>query len=496
MPLLADPSEDVRLRASSALHEFEELDPRHLPALIAAHKRGLDVAEAIARTGSEEALRYLESGWSTGDEPNQTRWALPLLGIRAQPFLLRRLEACRKACSRDEAQSLLYALDRIGPLPEAAKAVIHDVALAPSTEPKLRDEMETQLIDRHDPAAVPILVRRLAALRGTENEDWGAAHLLEEVYLHEKSAREPAGPYILHYLSQPKLRRARIMAVAAAWVTGYRAAVPALRALLAEAESDWLLAYDSIYALARLGGSEARPEIARLAREHWYRPVRNQARRALNRFDGGRIELPELSGKEDRSYHSGDLHFDVDLDRADDCRFDRAAETLRAGREAPVPVRWPRAGAVRVELEPPPESVPEPLGKGEALPAYGAVTLDWRRRDGRILGVDGGHWIGGIYEIDAGGARRPVLTENVLAVFAVPGSLFVVVKGFSSEENGDLWRLSPTKPFRILDGPLRLPATPTHYALTSDHSLLIRTMRGDLSVSRKGRPLRPRACRR
>jgi hypothetical protein len=495
VPLLAHPSEEIRRLAASAIDEFEALDPRHASALIDARVRGLSVAEAIARTGSEEALQYLQSAWSVGDEDDPARWALPLFGRRAEPFLMRRLAACRQGCSRREADAILYALDKIGPLPDEARALIRDVAAAESTSPELRREMEDQLIERHDPAALPILVRRLAALRGTENEDWGAAHLLQEIYLHDDAAREPAGPYIRHYLSQPKLRRARLMAVATAWVTGYRPAIPSLRALLAEAESDWLLAYDSIYALAELGGSDARPEIARLARDHWYRPVRNQARRALNRFDGGGIELPELRGKEERSYYGGDLHFAVDLDRAEDCRFERAAPTLRARRDAPVSVRWPRSGAVRVELEPPPDRVPGPLGWGQALPAYGVVTLDWRRPDARIVGVDGGHWIGGIYEVGPGGAPRPVLTENVLAVFAVPGSLFVLVKGFSSEENGDLWRLSPREPFRILDGPLRLPATPTHYALTSDRTLLIRTMRGDVVVSRNGRLLRPRACR-
>lgn len=494
MPLLEHPSEEVRRLAASAIDEFETVDPRHVPALIAARSRGLPVAEAIARTGSEEALRYLQSAWSVGDEEDPARWALPLLGRRAEPFLMRQLARCRQGCTRREADAILYALDKIGPLPDAARALIREVATSESTGPELRQEMEDQLIYRHDPAALPILIRRLAALRGTENEDWAAAHLLREIYLHDDAAREPAGPYILHYLSQPQLRRARLMAVATAWVTGYRPAVPRLRALLAEAETDWLLAYDALYALAELGGSEARPEVARLARSHWYRPVRNQARRALNRFDGGRIELPELRGKEEHSYYSGDLHFAVDLDRAEDCRFDRAAGTLRVGRDAPVPVRWPRRGAVRIELEPPPDRVPGPLGRGEALPAYGVVTLDWRRDDARIVGVDGTNWIGGIYEVGAGAAPRPVLTENVLAVFAVPGSLFVFVKGFSIEDNGDLWRLSASEPFRILDGPLRLPATPTHYALASDRTLIIRTMRGDVAVDRNGRLLRPRAC--
>jgi hypothetical protein len=88
VPLLAHPSQEVRRLASIALDQFDEIEPRHLPALIAAHRRGLDVAEPIARTGSDEALRYIEAGWSEGDGPNESSRVLPLFGRRAEPFLL------------------------------------------------------------------------------------------------------------------------------------------------------------------------------------------------------------------------------------------------------------------------------------------------------------------------------------------------------------------------------------------------------------------------
>jgi hypothetical protein len=185
-------------------------------------------------------------------------------------------------------------------MPEQARAVIRSVAAAPSTAPKLRQEMEDQLIFRANPAAVPIIVRRLGELRGKENEEWMAAGLLERLGSHGEGAIAGAGPEILYYLSRRDLRQARLAAIEIAWEIDYRGAVPQLRAVLADADRDWLGAYQALSAIAELGGREARPDIARLARGHWYRPVRHSARRALNRLDGGAFELPGRRGREER----------------------------------------------------------------------------------------------------------------------------------------------------------------------------------------------------
>ncbi|MEA3015634.1 MAG: hypothetical protein QOI38_356, partial [Sphingomonadales bacterium] len=311
VPLLEHPSAEVRRLAAIALDQFEQLKPQHLPALIAAHRRGLDVAASIARTGSEEALRFIEAAWSVADDGHNARSALILFGRRAEPFLMRQLERCRQGCSGMEMQTILYALDRIGPLPERAREMIREVAASGTAPPDLRRAMEEQLIDRTDPAALPIIVRRLGALRGDPYEDAAAFRLLERLRYHGEAGRDAGGPLILSYLSRTELRRARREAVVASWVVGYRPAVPALRAMLAEAENDWLLAYNALFALAQLGGREARPEIARLARDHWHLPVRNNARRALNMLDGGTFALPEL-GDERRGSYVGELRFAAD----------------------------------------------------------------------------------------------------------------------------------------------------------------------------------------
>ena len=495
VPLLAHPSDEISRRAAWALGQFEgEFDPRHLPALIAAHKRGLRVAEMIARTGSDEALRYLQSVSVPGGDDNGALWALPLLGRRAEPFLLRELERCRKGCSRLAADALLNTLGKIGPMPDQAKAVVRDVAASGSADPVLRREMEDQLIDRAEPEALPIIVRRLAALRGVEHEEWLAADLLEQVRRHGEGAGASAGPLVLYYMSRPEMRRSRNAAVVTSWVINYRPAVPALRRLLAEADRDWLLAYDTVWALAELGGLEARPEIARLARRHWYRPVRNNARRALNKLGGGEFELPELPG-EMRGAYAGELNFAVDVDSVQDCRFERASETLRFGRNAPVPVRRPRRGAVRVEIEAPPQQGVAPLGKAPGRPPYGTVTLDWRRAGGRVVGVDGKRWDGGLFVAEANGALRPILPHSVLAAFEMSDGLLILT-GDSTRPSGegDAWRLRKQGSLDVVDGPLRLPAAAKGFALASDGTLLVRTYRGDVAIGRSGRLMRPRPC--
>jgi hypothetical protein len=494
--LLDHPSGEVRRRASRALEKFEALDPRHTPALIAAHRRGLEVEEAIARTGSDEALRYLQSAWTTGEDDNhRARSALPMLGRAAEPFLLRELARCRSACSRREAQQILYALGRIGPLPDEAMAIVREVATAESTEPQLRLEMEDALIDRRDPLGLPFLVRRLEAVRGTEYENWTAARLLEEIYQYDEAAQAPAGALILHYLTQRDLRVARTAAAVAAWSIQYRPAIPVLRAALADADRDWLFAYQALAALAELGGREARPEIARLARGHWYRPVRNSARRALRMLDGGPFELPEVGAKDQRGPFAGELNFAADLDAVLDCRFDRAVGKLTFGRGAPVRNGAPRHRAIRIDFDPPSPEASTAAKRSAGSPPPGLVTLDWNRGTDRILGIDAGRWEGGLFVVDPNGDRRRVLAANVLAAFYMADNLFVITGDSSHRfDDADLWRLKAAGPLAVADGPLRLPASPTGYALASDRTLLIRTQRGDVALTPRGRLLPPRSC--
>lgn len=494
VPLLAHPSELVRRRASWALEEFEEIDPRHAPALIAAHRRGLDVAKPLARTGSDEALRYLQSAWTTGEDDDKgVRDALPKLGPRAGPFLLSELARCRRACSRREAGQILYALDRIEPLSDEAMAIVREIATAESTEPQLRLEMENALIGRGDPSGLPILVRRLESVRGDQYENWTAAQLLQQIHQYDEAAQGPAGALILHYLRQRDLPVARTAAAVAAWATDYRAAIPVLRAALADADRDWLFAYQAIAALAELRGEEARPEIARLARDHWYRPVRHNARRALSMLDGGTFELAELRGKEERGPYAGKLNFAADVAAVRDCRFDTASRTRRFGRDAPVTIRWPRRGAVRLELETAPEEKLTALGKAPGLPQLGSVTLDWHRAGERIVGIDGDRMGGGLFAADSAGTLRRLVAGNVVAGLVLDGDLLIVV-GERFSDTGDLWRLRTGEAVALVDGPLRLPANPTGLALTSDRTLLIRTDRGDVAVGARGRLLPPRPC--
>lgn len=494
MPLLADSSAEVRRLAAVALDQFETLDPRHLPALIAAHRQRLDVADPIARTGSDQALRYLEAAWAVDDEADSARWALPLFGTRAHPFLLRQLERCRQTCSRREADALLYAFDRIGPLPDAARAVILEVAASETADPELRREMEDQLIFRWDPTALPILNRRLLALRGNAYEDWQAASLIERIGGYGQSARASAGPIILSYLSRSDLRHARIAAVVATWAIEYRPAVPVLRALLAEADGDWHLAYDALFALAELGGDEARPEIERLARSHWYAPVRNNARRALNRLNGGAFELPEQAG-EQRGPYAGGLNFYVDVDPVRDCRFDAADSVRHFGRTAPVPLGGSRRGTVRVAFDPLPAAPLTALGEAPDLAPAGRVTLDWNRGGERIVGIDAEQWDGGLYVAEANRRPRRILTGNVLGAFEATNGIYVVTGDSFRHVEGDLWQLRTGDTIVAARAPLRLPASPTGYALTGDGTLLIRTERGDVAVASDGRLLAPHACR-
>ncbi|HEX8217026.1 MAG TPA: hypothetical protein VF577_06145, partial [Allosphingosinicella sp.] len=395
-----------------------------------------------------------------------------------------------------QASALLHSLYRIdGPLPASARDVIRNIAASPSADPELKREMEDQLIFLFDRQALPILIRRLEASRGAEHEDLIAARLIDSIQHHHEAARRPAGPLLLSYLARPDLRQARLEAVITSLVIEYRAAIPALRPLLAEDERDWLATYHALWALAELDAVEARPVVARVARDHWYLPVRNNARRALNMLDGGAFELPELGDQDDRGGFAGELNFARDLDAERDCRFDRAQEIRRIPPGMPVPAEWPREGAVRIELEEPTLVARQILGAVHDLQQRAMVTLLWQRGGERLVGVDADRFNGGLFAIGAGGRVRRLFEPNVLAAFALDGTILLLTgDGGGADSGGDLWVLPARGPLAPAEGRLRLPARPKAFAFASDRTLLVRTDRGDVAVTPAGRLRRPQTC--
>jgi len=164
LPLLSHPHSEVRKRAAFALRSFERIDPRHLPALIDAYRRGETwLPVAIAATGSDEALRFLQREFLREKGDGQVTFALARFGRRAEPFLVERLMRCRKGCRYDFARRALNLLADLGPVLGSVDDLVREVALSARTDPKLMRMMQDRLIAYRSPEGLKLVLDKLDA---------------------------------------------------------------------------------------------------------------------------------------------------------------------------------------------------------------------------------------------------------------------------------------------------------------------------------------------
>jgi HEAT repeat protein len=495
--LLKHENSEVRKRAAYGLRQFARIDERHLPELIRAFRAGeVWLPAAIARTGSDSALRFLQDELLGEESPDQIRYALTLLGRRSEPFLIDQLVRCRTSCPIEHGEEALRTLSELGPLSGPAVEAIQALAALKSAPEALRVSMEDALIFHRQPPGVDILLGRLAAEETKAGRDFNLSLIIDKLGDYESRA-EHAGPALLPLLARRDLPDARAEAVLTLGRIGHRPAVPALVALLDEAEPDWLLGYNAVESLARLGATDAKGQISRLARAHWFRPVRNNAARALSLLSGSRFELTGVSGRDtEPDYLSLDLRFREDTRPERHCGFGEGHGTDPIQLRPRAPVTWPDAGVRLAAFAPPPaETAREVMTKVKAFAMRGGeVTLlePWKG-DGWLIGINAGEWGGGLYLIDRRGRPSEVIGTNVIGGLRLGGQVYVLT-GLAHLifDEGRLWRLAPDG--RKAVSSIRLPARPRRVAISSDRTLLIRTSRGDVAVTEDGRPKAVEPC--
>jgi hypothetical protein len=498
--LLRDPHPEVRRRAAYALRGLPAIDPRHLPAMIAAYRRGEGwLPVAIAATGSDPALRFLEQAFLEKPRDDQIRFALARFGRRAEPFLIRQLARCRAICEPALAFPVLGVLRELGTLSPAAIAAILEVARSPRVDARIREAAENEIIRLRRPEGLDMLLARLSAAAGRPNADFEASLVLEDIGDYGPAALG-AAPAVRAYLSDPLPSEARAEAALSLGRIGDAAAIPPLVALLAQAESDWLLAYNIAESLGRLRAGAAKGGLERLAASHWFRPVRNNAARALNSLAGGPFELPgKGAGDGPPDFISVDLRFAADQDPERDCGFPEGGPAIPYPQTELAQVRWPERGSAAIALTPPPAALPDPVRRAAAGLQLRSRGLKLLVPDGSgwLAGVDNGEWGGGLYRIDASGAVNMLIEDNFTAAFRF-GEHIYVVTGLAHMvlNHGFMWRLGGEGVKIVVSAPLRLPGRVASFALSSDRLLLMRTNLGDVAIDEDGRPRRPAAaCR-
>lgn len=485
MKLLDDPDPVVRARAARALSVFPRIEARHAPTLMRLFQAGVPLQGALARTGTDEALALL---WSR-------------LAVRAG------MEACRDGTSEAlcwEFDQLLRQYPELAPL---AAGLMEEIARSARADAKTKERALGWLVVARHPYGLAVGMERLRAVAPL-----AATHVAAQVLTAEPPAASyldsdgiamvgaygpaaiAAGPLAAPFLEARGLPGARAAAALTVGQIGYAPAAATLLAQQADFETDWFLAYNAAESLGRLGVGE--DVLRAMARDHWSRPVRNNARRGLNFMRTGSFTLPGVAGE--GAPWEGSFFLPV-RHAADDLRDSTGkATSCPATASRPYPqfrpaAPWPSRSVGAVLLE---RQRAEAAQVRRFLTSHPTLKLP---RDyppvlaaplGRywIVGTSAGEWGGAVHALGPGGEVRTLVKDNALAVFPLDDGLLVVT-GLShmGVSTGDLWFIGLDRNGPEVRRRIPLPITPWRYTAVWPRTLIVHAGGEDFAVTSAGK---------
>lgn len=500
MPLLEHDNPYVRQRASYVLWSLPAVNARHTAALIKAQRAGVVGLEpAIGRTGTNEAMGFLwakvlstrtrlgsESGVIIG---------LDQFGARAGPMIGREMDRCRDGvASPPTCLPLLPLLMRNGQPQAAVQARWETIARSPKAAPEVREAAADLLIRQGHPAAIEFTIQKLQTVlaRPGSNAEVDALVAIRGLTARGTAAVS-AGPVLAGLLDAKTPRRIRLAATRAVGQIGYGPAVAALIAQRPEFTDDWELAYNAAESLGRLGAGEA--VLTALARDHWYRPVRNNAARALNLMQGEGFAAPVDAA----DFRIVDGPLGLQLRHPADMPLAIVQSQSRCWAMGSIdydrpdaPLAWPAQasdGPVTLALKSP------DAGQRQALFAsHPRLKIAQRRRlvfatrlGGQwLIGTDEGEWGGEVAAPDDGETPRVLIGENAIAAVPIKDGL-VVFTGLSHMfSRGDLWIVGEDAAGPQVRRRVRLPTEPSDFRMVWPKMLVFTTGGQEVAVDQSG----------
>lgn len=491
VPLLDHKEARIQRVAGLTLAQFTAIEPRYLPRLIAADRRGNGwLPRAIAATGTSEALDYLWLAFER--DPNsssnsQVLRALPRFGEQLKPRLLSRIEACRVSTNGKPCEGIHDLLGQLRPPYPAWSIAPIAKLVTDGADQGMRTRTLRVLAGLRYPIALEEYHRQLTefahAKHGTSSA-WQTTDLMRDIGKYGDRARM-AGPTIERFLDRHYDPEIREQAALALGRVGYAAAIPSLMRAAVDFEDEWLLAYNTTQTLGVLRATSARGLLARTARNHWHMAVRRSAEHALRRINGGIAPSKSNEAITGPSFLEGYGPEHAEYQPRWQGSTSDDPLVLRAPMdELPVP----RIGARKVNLPGPTSAIPKaaimPMQEGG-----GRVSLLIPWNGGWLVGTNNGEWGGSLQFVNATRVVR-LATDNVIGGFSWGGRLYVL-SGIQhlSLDLGRLWEVD-LKAGRLKRN-IRLPAMVTEVVVTDRDAVILRTRRGDVAIKRTGAVARP-----
>jgi HEAT repeat protein len=514
LELLQDPDKNVRELAGYILRDMPGLGPEHLGPLERAVEAGDGwLPPAIASIGTPSAIRFLVEQLRKDPETHsQLTFAFEKLGPAAFPDLLD-LFRCGGSCdenllsavafifseTREKAAAAVEPLEKVAtdpsaPLVARRYAIRTLGALGPTAQPVTRT-----LIDmaHQDPPELQADARQaVLGVGGAGTGEVLAASLdnaedkqfvLRDIAALGEGGRE-AGARVAALLDSSD-RTVRVAAARTLGLIGYRPSASALAAALEDTD-DWRLVYVAAEALGRLRASDAREALKATATAHWYPPVRDAAKAALEALDAkppaNRSNASRVSAFEFFDYEHAGQDYQACADRA----------------------HYPA-------LPPPPETL-DPAGQPELARqlAYDRDVESWGE-DGKhtrkqltiphvgihveagwLVGSDQGEWGGELVLKPETGPTKVVLKTNIGSLHVLGDAGIVAVTGLAHlvSDEGCLYTVSCTSATACSATQWKqLPGAPRASWIIENGELLVNTTQGSVLVAPNG-SMRMAAC--
>lgn len=450
--LLNHSDPEVSQAAVRQLLETRTINPESLPALIAAHQRGVPVLPAIATAGTVEAVDYISAECRQKGNWTALAWNLSSAG----PIGYQRLatiyrepqpvspELHRALCEiaythspsgpKDCGPWLEVALDPQSPESNRC-AALELIALMGDDATEALPVLEA--MGSAAPAAVAEAARQTTSRITGSGTLAGLVPRLEFVrcwkdrsYLSvgtvERIGKLGAGGHAASPLIAPLLSsldwRLRSAAATTLGRIGCAEAVPGLITAL-QNNNDWALAGAAAESLARLGAKGAIPALQQTAESHWYPPVRAMAAESVQVISGQAV-FPDFQRPQMYFGWYGNIALDRHVWEFSQTP-PKASTALRLVRRLSCFIgnTWDRSWlwrAYRVA-----KTADKQLGQPDFGQAFGG---------GYLLGYDNGEWGGRIVYVVGNKVVREFPVENSFGFYPMPFGLVAITSDFSSNE--------------------------------------------------------------
>lgn len=511
LELLLHERRDVRRLASYTLRDIEGLNENHLDALINSRLKGDGwIPPAIARIGGEKAITFLVEELKKEKQTHtQLTYAFELLGASAVPYLVELYE-CKEGCDEDLfniliflfqeleenansailplleiAQNKVYsekarqfAVLTLGAIGIASQFVVPDLKRLQEKEPKIfSGYVENAILNIGSTEAVEIWVKRL---KGNPDKT-----TFRDIAKLGKNGHD-IGPFLMEYIEHENWDF-RIGAVRALGYIGYKPSLNELIKLLGD-KNDWRLVYVSVIAIEQLMAEPALEALEKVAKEHWYPPVREVAEDAIVSIKTQTGYVSKFYPKEFPAEFFSYVNAGREMSPCEQVNFKKDPEENKFNaKDHPSEIELLTYKAKIIVFGPPPGKESGPIVE-HAYDVDQKPNIALKLGDSWLVGTDRGEWGGELVLMEPGEDPVFLMNENIDNIHTMSFGI-VAVSGLAhlSSNKGVLFKV---KKININKWGVSiwkiLPGAPISSWLVEGGSLLINTNSGTVIVSPEG----------